>query len=377
MSNESGWSTRLDFTAFRGHVAKFFRLGTGLLQFNIDMAYYLHPDAHYGLTPPIGAQVVSADDDALLYETIDRINPTHAFIWNGTQYAATASRLRDRGIVVVFCELGWFPQAPTFYFDTSGVGGFSSIRHHPVSSFSIHPDFYHFRNEYVGKRRNMVCKHLNFVLLPLQLELDSNILFFSKFKTMESFIAYVSESLPDATLIARPHPLDKEREWPAFHNVHIDSSSPLDSLIASCSAVVGINSTVLYEALMFEKPVFALGDTIAPPGSVFFGESDLATLNAIVDSQVGNNDVRDGFLSELLYRRQIQLNDLLNRDTLLTNHFWGRLLSSSQCDEDSPLRRLGEEYARLDASHRKVWATYRHLEQQLKAADTAGAWSLP
>ncbi|PVY78310.1 capsular polysaccharide biosynthesis protein [Tamilnaduibacter salinus] len=108
------------------------------------------------------------------------------------------------------------------------------------------------------------------VLLPLQIESDSNIINNSPFfKSMERLIQDVRETLSDsdAQLIVRPHPEDRLRrdtiealcEGP---DVRCCWDLSLSSLLDVTQLVVVINSTVGLEALMQNIPVVALGRSI-------------------------------------------------------------------------------------------------------------------
>lgn len=108
------------------------------------------------------------------------------------------------------------------------------------------------------------------VLLPLQIESDSNIQNNSPFyKSMEYLIQDVRNALAnlDAQLIVKPHPEDKVRREVIESlcnapNVSCCWDLSLQSLLPITDMVVVINSTVGLEALLQNKTVIALGRSI-------------------------------------------------------------------------------------------------------------------
>lgn len=108
------------------------------------------------------------------------------------------------------------------------------------------------------------------VLLPLQIESDSNIRNNSPyFKSMIELVRSVTSVLEDtgAQLIVKPHPEDRSRreEIEALcgdSDVRCCWELSLQSLLPVTDLVVVINSTVGLEALLQNKPVVALGRSI-------------------------------------------------------------------------------------------------------------------
>lgn len=108
------------------------------------------------------------------------------------------------------------------------------------------------------------------VLLPLQIESDSNIQNNSPFfKSMEDLIESVSAVLAGtrAQLVVKPHPEDQSRRdrierLCSGSDVRCCWDLSLQSLLPVTDLVVVINSTVGLEALLQNKPVVALGRSI-------------------------------------------------------------------------------------------------------------------
>lgn len=108
------------------------------------------------------------------------------------------------------------------------------------------------------------------ILLPLQIESDSNIQNNSPyFKSMEELIRSVTSVLggTGAQLVVKPHPEDRSRQdrieaLCSASDVRCCWDLSLQSLLPVTDLVVVINSTVGLEALLQNKPVVALGQSI-------------------------------------------------------------------------------------------------------------------
>ncbi len=108
------------------------------------------------------------------------------------------------------------------------------------------------------------------ILLPLQIETDSNILYYSPhYSSMIEIIKDVQEVLKNEeniTLIIKPHPEDKNRikeiKLVTGGLSRVVTDINLYSLLRISDIVVVVNSTIGLEALTQRKPVVVLGDAI-------------------------------------------------------------------------------------------------------------------
>jgi hypothetical protein len=108
------------------------------------------------------------------------------------------------------------------------------------------------------------------ILLPLQLEWDSNIQLYSpRYKTMAALISDLRDALgerPDTVLIVRPHPegsnTDDLREQFQGGPIRFSSEFDLHAMLDLADALVVINSTVGLEAMLHDKPVVLVGEAI-------------------------------------------------------------------------------------------------------------------
>lgn len=225
---------------------------------------------------------------------VDNLEPDLFFVWNGSTFwqRALAYVARKKGAACYFLERGLIPG--TFVVDPDGVNYSSSLagtRWHlleiakPTGEERARLEDFLFHAQQSNRTVVMHGKELGplparehlgipqgakVVLLPLQIETDSNILFHSPcYRTMPQVIADLQsglENVKDVFLVIKPHPEDIDRleELTALCGprccLSIDLS--LSSLLGIADVVTTINSTVGLEALIKGKQVVALGRAI-------------------------------------------------------------------------------------------------------------------
>lgn len=194
-----------------------------------------------------------------LFQTASVIkHASMAVIWNGLQYGTPlATRLcRRRGIPVCYVEWGLLPQMDTFLIDPNGFCG-DSILARDVS-WVTQADLERLQEVRAALQMKYPLERGGHVLAVLQVENDSQTLYFSPYRNMEEFVADVETMYPTGTIVARPHPKSTAKRTFARAKVVGDG----EFLEAACKAgvVVGITSTCLYEAAILGVPVVALGD---------------------------------------------------------------------------------------------------------------------
>jgi hypothetical protein len=181
-----------------------------------------------------------------------------AVIWNGLQDGAPlATRMcRRRGIPVCYVEWGLMPQSTTFSIDPCGFCG-DSILATDVSwvTDADMERLYQVRSEL---QEQHPLQQGNHGLATLQIENDTQVLYFSPYRSMEEFIAGVEAMYPSWGIIARPHPSSPWKR--SFARAEVDDSGNFLDAAARAGVVIGITSTCLYEAAILGVPVVALGD---------------------------------------------------------------------------------------------------------------------
>jgi hypothetical protein len=181
-----------------------------------------------------------------------------AVIWNGLQgIGLQATQIcRRRGIPVCFIEWGLLPQDTTFFVDPQGFCA-NSILARDVSWVTAE-DMASLQRIRAGLQKRYPVESEGHVLAVLQIENDTQILYFSPYRTMREFVADVEAMYPTAAILVRPHPRSKARR--VFERAEVDASGEFLAAAARAAVVVGITSTCLYEAGILGVPVVALGD---------------------------------------------------------------------------------------------------------------------
>lgn len=231
---------------------------------------------------------------AVFYPLFSVIEPTVLFTWNGmlTIPKALAVLGRHWNIPCYFMERGLLPE--TLSIDPQGVNYGSRIagaqwQHNVVEDLSdaertllekeaaaLHAEKKSIVNMGAELSHDAlrstygIDPSMKVVLLVLQIEKDSNIIFYSPhYKKMTDIIRDVSvalEKIDNVFLCVKPHPEDIDRldELSASISVRgtIISDVSLYSLLEVSDVVICVNSTVGLEALLQRKQVIVLGNAI-------------------------------------------------------------------------------------------------------------------
>lgn len=260
----------------------------------------------------------------------DHMRPDVVFIWNGNSPSdeIVARMAREAGVPIVFGELGWFTQKTTLQFDDKGTGPRSSLRDLSLMGMSDHSDLDSFIWDLADLVGSVRTRPRDYLFVPLQDEADTNISRFSPFDDMAAFLWHVVRQFPDRNIVARPHPHQKDVRLPEFGDkVTVTSEGHLYEWLRGASGVVGINSTVLFEALLFKKPVLAYGENAAT-GLGVFGEGEGAGIQPKY-SMAQEIKIRN-LLSEMIFKRSFR-RDLLGNTEYTSNYpLFKRLLAPKE-----------------------------------------------
>ena len=187
--------------------------------------------------------------------------PDVVFTWNGISDG-------DRQMIdlygaekFIYSELGFFDHYKTCYFDFSGtnftsmnlVEDLSDVRYEQAA-FDQLVENYQKDRLYEGR----------YIFVPLQDEGDTQITKLSPFKTMKAFLEYVLQLYAfdkDLKILFKKHPSapcevpEDDRLVEVFENVH--------HYLPYAENVVGVNSTVLFETLLYHQRILSVGLGIA------------------------------------------------------------------------------------------------------------------
>ncbi len=269
----------------------------------------------------------------LPYDNVSDIFEEHksvewSLIWNGSSQKQLVNSLKSINCRVVFVELGVLPQNGNYLFDVIGANQDSELA--MLKSFvpSRDIEFEKFRSMYLSllpstKPKTDFLKSYEerpIVFLPLQMETDSNIVRHSPYKKMNDFVNAASKAFGESIIVARPHPRQKNVSINCkSKNVIVTNEGSLGYWLDRCDIICGINSTVLIEALMYLKPVIAVGKGLGNNKSVFALEGENSLDNSIsLGMKVDYESIRN-FILEIIFRRQISLLNLSSREAVSEN----------------------------------------------------------
>lgn len=273
-------------------------------------------------------------------DIINTIKPSHIVIWNGfTGYVANILRVLsiNKNIKHSFIERGLLKNS--IFIDTQGVNGASFLA--KIDSFidvGVNIINHNFIKEYVYSIFPLLCykkenrdilsplyKNKRIIFFPLQVQLDTNIIMYSKYNTMREafFEIYNHLNSKDTLFILRPHPEEDKNtplNIPILDNVIVSTDKTLEYWIENCDLVVTINSTVGLESLLSGKPVICLGK------SIYSSLKCLSTYNNFIkDERVILNEVIN-YLYFLLNNNLIIENNKFNNNVI--NNIFGVSSSS-------------------------------------------------
>lgn len=256
----------------------------------------------------------------LLISEIEKFKPHKILFHNGIHpiYKPTLDRVKKAfpNIPIVYSELGWFPQQGNIYFDTKGTNGISNLADMSFEQLC--------KVDYHGSFKEVISG--DYHLIVTQLENDTNMIVNSpRFKSMLSFTRHVVDALPrKEKIIIKTHPLDSysdrfDQEFKNDANVSVVHASVMDDLLSKSKTVIGINSTVLLQALDYDCNIYAYGHglldnkkvcfSLADGGDIskklydyqYFSKADkISVKQALVDRQINLAKISNLTVSEVL-----------------------------------------------------------------------------
>jgi len=301
--------------------AKFFvQLGDGLSQFGVKSYYIHHPDVR--LKTMLKRRATSAADHETLRQRLLKIRPRYMFVWNGNCLGDEVSRTvaRELGIQSCFAEIGWFPQSETIYFDWEGTNFRSSIRSLDLRELDVDPRIDAWISSYIEDRSGKSVDERGYLFVPLQDEDDTNITDASPYRRMNDFVRDLSARFPDERIIVRRHPRFMQVELDTYSNVEYRNDGGVYDWLQHAKGIIGINSTVLLEALLYDKPIYSVGQSLASGLGVYaeFPTAIEIDLKDVVDEETRTR--RRVLLSELVFKRMMRREDLDDAQSL-SNYF--------------------------------------------------------
>lgn len=214
---------------------------------------------------------------------------THIFMWNGNLqiHKPIKDAAASLGIPVTIIEVGWFPQTNFYTLDSVGINAKSSLMTDNLSWITDQHlrKLDVFANAYLGD-----CRWFSpgkYVLCPLQLEFDTNVIEHSPYLKMQEFIEHVEAKFPNDEIIFKTHPVRSGEQYRTQHR--IIRSGDFNQLATHAKVVYGINSTCLLQSTMMGIPTESIGDGFLKTHA----DKKRQLLAALVDKQipVGKTDL--------------------------------------------------------------------------------------
>lgn len=201
-------------------------------------------------------------------QPIINFDPHLIITWNGyfPSMVGATCYLRTRFRVAIM-ECGWYTQKKFSYL-SDDLSQVSLIRDVPYRDGITHlPHNAKLLEDARSRYDTSLPKDLSlpdkYIFVPRQLEYDTQILITSpRFKTMSSLLGYVRHEYPDTPIVVTCHPMEGKKENPKFTNDMTGKASSI-ALAFRAERVIGINSTLLAESMLLQKPTQCLGDHVA------------------------------------------------------------------------------------------------------------------
>lgn len=335
--DEAPYGDYLKFQAF--HLQTFMNFGMLLKRHGLEFCIVTHPDLlNYTSLSDMDLERVKPisrfDGHQGFAKILDEIDPDYHVVWNGHVEREVVKVSRSKGVRVIFCELGWLPQRDNFVADFNGVNGQTSLPYLPLLNEIVPAQYATWKDAFISQRTIVPLDVENFVFVPLQMENDENIISNSPFRSMSDFVLYL-RSVISGTIVVRPHPSQQDVTLPDLPDVIIRRDQTIDSWIAASNYVVGINSTSLIEALIYDKIVYSCGLRFFPahfgatlhfvPGdqTAFPNHHDNYTMNP------GRKAIAEKMISYILWKYQIPRDCMITNDQVKNHPVLSQILGKS------------------------------------------------
>ena len=186
-------------------------------------------------------------------------NPDVVFTWNGISPGDKATLALYPDAIKVYGELGFFDHYSTCYFDFSGTNCKSQ---NLIDRITAHD---YSKNEFGDLIRKFSKPQLfegRYVFVALQDELDTQITKYSPFKTMDEVMQYASDITQchgdDIKILYKQHPMAPSNIT-VKDSRFIEVKEDVHHYLEDAELVIGCNSSVLFETLLYHNRVLTLG----------------------------------------------------------------------------------------------------------------------
>ena len=215
---------------------------------------------------------------------IQAFAPDLILMWNG--YApwtyAAMKWFKDR-YHMLYIERGWLPQKDYCYIADDLASHSSFIMDRPEGPIPL-VNVDKLRALYKPRYTDSALPE-RFIFVPAQLDEDTSITISSPiFKNCDSFLGALRHYIPNTPVIVKNHPLFQDKSRSDKITLYSGPLSSMD-LAAQSTVVAGLTSTVLTEALIYEKPVASFGQNVGSPSHIHYPynpETSFKTIKSIL-----------------------------------------------------------------------------------------------
>ena len=188
-------------------------------------------------------------------------NPDVVFTWNGISPGDKAIIDLHPNAIPVYAELGFFDHYETVYFDFSGTNSRSMNLLEDIDK-----EFNGLDEEIFNRVKRKYAKYqlindYEYVFVPLQDNLDTQITKYSPFNNMTEFMDWVLDVTkfmgPEVKIVYKQHPMAPTpiKADPRLIEVKDDVHHYLEN----ANFVIGCNSSVLFECLLYHNRIITAG----------------------------------------------------------------------------------------------------------------------
>lgn len=285
-----------------------------------------------GKTIPIQLIIKTHIAHRMLYKKIiENYTPDFCVCWNG-QVHIDQTAFRDTcssfGLDMLFLERGLIPNS--VFYDSEGVNATSSVARWSINEYKHidHNESHKLIQGYIKKEGVAVVKVNQkrdkfltpYVLFPLQRDSDSNLVSNSKyFKNMYTILKQIDQTDLPISVHYRAHPEDPKNHYTkslSFKNNKLEEKSNIDleQHLMNSAAVMTINSTIGFSALLKDKIVITLGESLYANKGFTIDYKDYRSFKKILSNidqyePTGEmKEMKNKFVSKVITERHIVFN---------------------------------------------------------------------
>lgn len=285
-----------------------------------------------GRTVPIQSIIKDYIAYSVMYKKIiENYGPDLCICWNGQVHidqTVFRDTCRSLDLNILFLERGLIPNS--VFYDNEGVNATSSVAKWDIEKYRNvdHKEGYSLIQGYIKKEGVAVVKinqkkekfRTPYVLFPLQRDSDSNLVSNSKyFKNMYTILKKIDETDLPISVHYRAHPEDPKNHYTKslnFKNNRLEEKSNIDleQHLMHSAAVMTINSTIGFSALLKDKTVITLGESLYANKGFTIDYKDYRSFKKILSNidqyeLTGEvKEMKDKFISKVITEKHIVFN---------------------------------------------------------------------